>query len=225
MSQIPTHLGLISDGNRRWAKAKGLSSFEGHEKGGEVLQEIALKAFSRGVKFVSAYVFSRENWARTEQEVGFLMKLVADAAGKYLDKYHQAGIKILVIGRRERLASEVLESIERSEQKTLNNTKGTLVLCFNYGGHEEIVDAAKKLSDSHAEITAESLGSTLYAADVPPVDLIIRTSGEQRLSGFMLWRAAYAELKFVDKNWPDFTEADLDEALADYAARQRRFGS
>lgn len=226
-SAVPNHLGLILDGNRRWAKARSRSTLEGHEEGAEVLKSIALKAFNKGVKYISAYIFSTENWKRTQDEVGFLMNLAATAPDKYLDDYHKAGIKILIVGQRKGLNKPVLAAIERAESKTAKNTEGTLLLCFNYGGQQEIADALSKLIGQgvkSSSVTPKDISSALYAPEVPPVDLLIRTSGEQRISGFMLWRAAYAELKFVNKNWPDFTEADLDEALADYAARQRRFG-
>jgi undecaprenyl diphosphate synthase len=227
MSDIPTHLGLILDGNRRWAKTQGLPTLEGHRQGAEVFKEISLAAFQRGVKHLSAYVFSTENWSRTEDEVGYLMKLLLRAVEKYLDTFNKAGIKILVAGQRDGLSPSVLKALERTEELTKDNTKGTLLLCFNYGGQQEIIDAVKKLSTQiqPADLTTKTFEHFLYAPDVPPVDLMIRTSGEQRTSGFMLWRAAYAELMFVDKLWPDFTTTDLDAALQDYANRQRRFGS
>lgn len=224
---IPKHLGLILDGNRRWAKKKGLPTLEGHRQGSEVFKEIALDAFSRGVKYVSAFVFSTENWSRTEEEVSYLMKLVVKATEKYLDEFDKAGIRVVILGRRSDLPEDVLKSIERTEAKTKDNTQGTLALCFNYGGQEELVDAVKHLVASGLaprEITADTIHGALYCPEIPNVDLLIRTSGEQRTSGFMLYRAAYAELMFVDKYWPDFTKDDLGAALHDYAARERRFG-
>lgn len=220
--KIPNHLGLILDGNRRWAKANGLPTLEGHRKGSEVFKSISLKAFEKGVRYVSAYIFSNENWSRTEEEVGYLMSLVIKATEKYLEDFNKAGIKIVVIGRRTGLAKDVLASIERTETLTKDNTRGTLALCLNYGGREELADAINQLDKP---VTVESITNALYAPDVPDIDLVVRTSGEQRLSGFMLWRAAYAELLFVPTLWPDFTEADLDKALEEYANRERRFGS
>ena len=220
-SDIPQHVGLILDGNRRWAKAKGLPTLEGHRQGAEVFKTIALAAFRRDIKFVSAYVFSNENWSRTKEEVGYLMGLVVKATEKYLKDFDKAGIKILIAGRRENLPEKVLKAIERTETSTRGNSKGTLVLCFNYGGREEIVDAVNSLE---GPATVEGISAALYAPEAPDIDLLIRTSGEQRTSGFMLWRAAYAELYFASKHWPDFTEEDLDVALADYASRDRRFG-
>ncbi len=225
-ASIPTHLGIILDGNRRWAKAKakGLPTLEGHRQGAEVFKQIASDVFDSGIKYLSGFIFSIENWSRTEEEVGYLMKLVIKAVESYLDEFHKRGIKIVILGRREGLRAKVLEAIQQAESKTAANTKGTLALCFNYGGREEIVDAVKNLNDKKTEITTKTISQALYAPDIPDVDLIIRTSGEQRISNFMLWRAAYAELYFVDKHWPDFTNDDLKAALKSYKNRQRRFG-
>ena len=215
------------DGNRRWAKEQGLPALKGHKRGAEVFKEISLAAFERGVTVLSAFVFSTDNWKRAEDEVGYLMKLVITASEKYLDEFDKKGIKIMVIGRRDNIRLDVLKAIQQTEEKTKNNTRGKLVLCFNYGGQQEIIDSVTKLTLSvkNKRPTVEIFEQNLYSPEVPPLDLIIRTSGEKRLSGFMLWRAAYAELRFIDKYWPDFTPDDLDEALADYASRQRRFGS
>lgn len=223
-ADLPAHVGIILDGNRRWAKQQGLPTLEGHRQGAEVFKEIAKHAFKKGVKHVSAYIFSTENWQRTEEEVGYLMNLVIKAVEQYLEEFHKDGIRIVVLGRRDGLRKKVLEAITRSEQATKDNTKGTLALCFNYGGQQEIVDAAKKLAENDQEITTESLRESLYNSDLPDIDLIIRASGEQRLSNFMLWRAAYAELYFTPILWPAFKTNDFDSALADYAGRQRRFG-
>lgn len=221
---IPAHVGLILDGNRRWAKERGVPTLEGHRQGAEVFKEVALGAFDRGIRYLSAFVFSTENWSRTEEEVGYLMKLVVKATESYLNDFHKAGIRIVTLGRRDGLTDSVLESIERTEQKTANNTRGTLALCFNYGGQEELVDAVNTLKDSTEPVTAETIQAALYHPEVPAVDLLIRTSGEQRTSGFMLYRAAYAELYFTDKYWPDFTLGNLDDALETYKKRSRRFG-
>ena len=227
-SAIPVHVGFVLDGNRRWAKENGLPTLEGHSRGGDVVHDIAVAAFDRGVRYVSAYVFSTENWNRSEKEVNYLMGLVSKFLDKYLNEFHERGIKVVVLGRREGLRQKVLDSIRKSEETTAENTRGTVALCFNYGGREEIVDAAKKLiteGRTADELTTEVFEQALYNPEVPPIDLLIRTSGEQRLSGFMLWRAAYAELLFTDKYWPDYTEQDLDTALNEYAKRGRRFGA
>lgn len=223
------HVGVIMDGNRRWAKSRGLNSFEGHFKGYQNMRDLAIYAIvEKGIPYLSAFVFSTENWSRTKEEVGYLMKLVLRAMTEYLDEFHNKNIRIVVLGSRNKLDGKIIEAIEKAEAKTKGNTRGTLALCFNYGGQAEIVDAAKKMIEEKidpARITEESFAGYLYHPEVPPVDLLIRTSGEQRLSGFMLYRAAYSELLFMDKHWPEFTAADIDMALAEYAKRQRRFGA
>lgn len=224
----PTHVGFILDGNRRWAKEQGLPTLEGHQQGSEVFKEIALHAFERGVQYVSGFVFSSENWKRTEEEVGYLMGLVTKAVENYLDTFHKEGVRIVILGRRDGLRNKVLKAIQKAEEATKDNTKGTLALCFNYGGQDELVDAVKQIVESgvdSSDITPEFIQKNLYAPEVPPIDLMIRTSGEQRTSGFMLWRAAYAELYFCNKYWPSFTIEDLDGALDCYGARERRFGN
>ena len=224
---VPTHLGLILDGNRRWAQNKGMPTLEGHRKGYENLKTIGIAAIERGVKYVSAYVFSTENWNRSQEEVDYLMKLLLWVAKNEVNDLHKRGIRLRVAGSRERLSKDIIKAIEAAEEKTKDNTTGTLVLCLNYGGHQEIVDAVNTIiaQQPTQPVTPESFADYLYTPDVPPVDLLIRTSGEQRLSNFMLWRAAYSELLFVDKHWPDFSEADLDEAIAEYNSRNRRFGA
>jgi undecaprenyl diphosphate synthase len=222
------HVGIVLDGNRRWAKAQGLPTLEGHRRGGEVFKKIAHAAFDRGVTCLSAFVFSTENWSRTDEEVGYLMNLVMKAVESYLDEFNERGIRIVVLGRRDGIRKKVLDAIKKTEDKTAGNTNGTLALCFNYGGQQEIVDACQKLVQlgvNPEEITQESFRQALYNSEVPDVDLLIRTSGEQRTSGFMLYRAAYSELYFTEKLWPDFTEEDLDTALKNYHERSRRFGS
>jgi undecaprenyl diphosphate synthase len=221
----PKHVGIILDGNRRWAKANSLPTLEGHRQGAEKLKEVALAAFDKGVNYLSAYIFSTENWSRTEEEVGYLMDLVIKAVDKYLDEFHERGIKVVILGRRDGLRASVAEAIKRAEDKTASNTKGTLGLCFNYGGRREIVDAVNEAIKSDKPVSEELIAQYLYAPEIPDCDLIIRTSGEQRISNFMLWRAAYSELYFVNKHWPDFTTADLDVALSDYSGRSRRFGN
>lgn len=226
-SHIPKHVGFILDGNRRWAKEQGVPTLDGHRRGAEVFKDISLQAFDKGVEYLSAFVFSTENWRRTEEEVSYLMKLLVKAVEKYLDEYHERGIRIIVIGQREGISKSVTGAIEKTEAKTQDNTNGTLVLCFNYGGQQEIIDATKKILAENidpTEVTKDRFEQYLYAPEVPPVDMLVRTSGEERTSGFMLWRAAYAELMFIKKYWPAFDVSDLDEVLHTYASRQRRFG-
>ncbi len=226
-AEVPNHLGVILDGNRRWAKAHKVPLLEGHRQGYLTLKEITKAAFNRGVSVVSAYVFSTENWNRTPKEVKYLMNLALQVMTEEIDELHREGIKIVWVGTAERLSNKLQKAIRAAVELTKNNSRGTLALCFNYGGHQEIVDAANTLlrQGTAQELTEATFAQALYAPEIPPIDLLIRTSGEQRLSGYMLWRAAYAELYFSDKYWPDFSEADLDAALQDYAGRQRRFGS
>lgn len=224
---VPNHLGLILDGNRRWARAEGLPTLEGHRQGYENLKTIAEAAFEAGVKYVSAYIFSTENWNRSKEEVGYLMKLVINIASKDLNQLIDKNIKVVFLGTREKLSKSVEKAIDDAMERSKNNTGGTIALCFNYGGQLEIVDAVKKIVAEGIEleeINPECIAEHLYSPDVPPVDFMIRTSGEQRLSNFMLWRMSYAELYFVEKHWPAFTVKDLHTALEEFASRQRRFG-
>jgi len=186
-----------------------------------------LAAFDRGVKYVSAFVFSTENWSRSQEEVTYLMDLLDWVFRYELYKLDKKNIRVMFAGSTEGLSDKILQGIRRTVEKTADNTGGTLVLCLNYGGQKELTDAVSKIISSGAkasEVTSMMIADNLYLPDIPPIDFIIRTSGEQRLSGFMLWSAAYAELKFVLKHWPAFTVKDLEEALADYSKRQRRFG-
>jgi undecaprenyl diphosphate synthase len=227
-TQIPKHLGLILDGNRRWAKNQGLPTLDGHQQGAEALKTVALAAFDKGVQYISAYAFSTENWQRTEEEVGYLMKLFMKAVELHLNTFHKAGIRVVILGRREGLNDNVLKAFEKTEEKTKNNTRGTLALCVNYGGQEELVDAVKRLIASEANpdsIDRKMLANALYHPEVPGLDLLVRTSGEHRTSGFMLFRSDYAELYFTDVLWPDFNETELDKALSEYSTRKRRFGA
>lgn len=224
----PIHLGLILDGNRRWAKKQGIPQLEGHRKGYENLKDIGIAAIENGVKYVSAYVFSTENWNRSKEEVSYLMKLLLWVAKNEVDILHKENIRVLFAGSKEKLSKEIIAAIEKAEEKTVNNTRGTLILCLNYGGHQEISDAVKGILADDIKpdkITSELVSKYLYTPDIPSLDMIIRTSGEQRISGFMLWRAAYAELYFTNKFWPEFSKDDLIEAIGWYKNRERRFGS
>lgn len=226
-ASVPVHLGLILDGNRRWAKSQGLPRLEGHRRGYENLKTIGKSCLERGVQYVSAYVFSTENWDRSQEEVTYLMKLLLWVATKEVEELHRAGIRVRFVGSRERLSDKIIKALDAAEAKTRDNTGGTLALCLNYGGHQELVEATRAIvasGMSPAEIDAGTIAGNLYAPDIPPIDFIIRTSGEQRLSNFMLWRAAYSELYFADVHWPAFDVAALDKALAEYATRTRRYG-
>lgn len=224
---IPKHIGYIVDGNRRWAKQRGLPTYEGHLAGKEKLEEVVFETINSGVPFVSLYLFSTENWKRSENEVSFLMKLVTQIVEDDLQKIIDKGIRVRHIGSRERLSRGVLKAVDEAVDKTKHLTNGTIGLCFNYGGHQEIVDATKKCVDDGLrsdEVTEDAIAQRLYASDIPPVDLVVRTSGEQRTSNFMLWRAAYSELLFLDKYWPDMTKQDVQGIIEEYQRRSRRFG-
>lgn len=224
---VPQHIGFIVDGNRRWAKQHGLPTYEGHLAGYNSLKEVLLETLRRGVKYASAYVFSTENWKRSQEEVGHLMGLLLKVLEADVPVFLEHNVRLRVIGSREGLSETLVKAIQRAEEKTEGLTGGELLLCLNYGGHLEIADAVKKIVQSGVgadDVTPELVAEQLYAPDVPPCDLIVRTSGEQRLSNFMLWRAAYSELLFLEKHWPDMRAEDVEIILAEYSKRQRRFG-
>lgn len=224
---IPQHIGFIVDGNRRWAKEHGLPVYEGHLAGYNSLKDVLLETLRRGVKYAGAYVFSTENWKRSQEEVGHLMGLLLKVLESDVPIFLEHNVRLRVIGSRDGLSDAVIGAIERAEEKTKGLTGGDLLLCLNYGGHLEIADAVKKIVQSGVAadaVTPELIAEQLYAPDVPPCDLIVRTSGEQRLSNFMLWRAAYSELLFLDKKWPDMIVDDVTMIIDEYARRHRRFG-
>lgn len=229
MSQttIPKHIGFILDGNRRWAKDNGLPKLVGHKKGYDNLKVIAEQCFELGIETVSAYIFSTENWNRELEEVNYLMDLALKIFTSDLKELTDKGFKIVVSGNHNRLDKKIISAIAKATEQTSGNTKGTINLCFNYGGQTEIVDAVKKIikkGTKAGDVTTELLRENLYHPELPPVDYIIRTSGEQRLSNFLLWDSAYAELHFVPIHWPDFDRSELDKVMAVYASRMRRFG-
>ena len=224
---IPKHIGFILDGNRRWAVENGLPKLVGHKKGYENLKTIADECFSRRISIVSTYIFSTENWNRELEEVNYLMDLALKLFKKDLNELMDKDIRVVVSGSREKLSEKIIEAIDSTVSKTANNKKGTINICFNYGGQSEIADAVAKIIESKADasqITTELIRNNLYQPELPPVDYIIRTSGEKRLSNFLLWDSAYAELEFVSAHWPAFSSQDLDLALAEYANRKRRYG-
>ena len=224
---LPIHLGLILDGNRRWAREQGLPTLEGHRKGYENLKTIARHAFSRGVQYVSAYIFSTENWNRAKEEVDYLMNLAMKIAVKDAKQLIKENIKIVVLGVEDKVSPKLIKAWREAEEDSKNNTGGTLAVCFNYGGTRELTDAVRRIVTNGvdaSEITEDTLADHLYHPEVPDVDLMIRTSGEQRISNFMLWRIRYAELYFEQKHWPAMNTSDLDNALDDFASRNRRFG-
>ena len=207
--KMPNHIGLILDGNRRWAKENGCkSTLEGHKQGYDSLKKVAEYAFDKGVSNVSAFVFSTENWNRSKKEVDYLMKLLLRMMKRDVKELHRKGVKVLWLGTRIGLKPDILQAIEDAVKKTEQNIKGTLAFCLNYGGQQELADA-----------TARIVEKGYSSEEITPA-----TSGEQRLSGFQLWRCSYAELYFTDKKWPAFSNEDLDLALQEFANRNRRFG-
>jgi undecaprenyl diphosphate synthase len=224
---LPTHVGFIVDGNRRWAKGRGLSTQDGHLAGYDKIKSIALETIERGVPYVSMYVFSTENWHRNGPEVKWLMELAIRMLTKDLHEFVERDVRLRVSGTRIRLSRKLKKAIDQAEAQTAHCKKGTVIIAFNYGGHQEIIDAVNRLRASLAntkKVTAQIFEQFLYTPDVPPCDLIVRTSGEQRLSNFMLWRSAYSELIFVKKPWPDMTKRDVTRILGEYTRRSRRFG-
>jgi len=226
-ADVPKHIGYIVDGNRRWAKQHGLPAYEGHMAGYSTLQDVLIETLEQGVEYVSAYVFSTENWKRSEDEVGRLMGLILKIFTSDLHILQEKNVRLRVLGTQEGVSDKVLKAIAEAEAATKDNTGGTLALCFNYGGQTEIVDAVKQIIKqgiSADEVTPELISEYLYDPEIPPCDIVVRTSGEQRLSNFMLWRSAYSELMFIEKNWPDMTKQDVIDIIEEYKLRGRRFG-
>lgn len=221
----PGHIGIILDGNRRWALKKGLPSFEGHIKGLEAVKKTVKHAQKRGVEILSLFVFSTENWKRSKEEVDFLMSLIEKL---FRDEYQKKDlfdkIKVRVVGERDRISKKIKEIIEQVEEETKNNSDMVLNIALSYGGRAEIIEAIRKIVDK--KISPEDIDERVMRDNlsVPDLDLIIRTGYEQRLSNFFIWQAAYSELCFPNKYWPDFNEKDFDEAIDEYNQRQRRFG-
>jgi undecaprenyl diphosphate synthase len=228
MKNVPKHIGIIIDGNRRWAKKRGLPAFEGHRRGFNNFKKISDCVFKKGIKILTIYAFSTENWNRSKKEVGYLMRLLALAMGRgYAEDLNKNGIKLQVIGQRERLPKALQKKVNEIEKWTKGNKKGLLNLAISYGGRPEIVKAVKEIIKKGipAEKVSEgTVNDNLWTKGLPYPDLIIRTGGEQRLSNFLTWQSAYSELYFTKKYWPAFTEKDLDSAIEDFDRRQRRFG-
>ena len=224
---IPQHVGYVVDGNRRWAKTHGIPTYEGHLAGYNTLQEVVRATFDAGAQFVSTYIFSTEKWKRSEEEVGKLMGLVLKLLTSDLHLFAERNVRLRIIGSRENVSDRILKAIDDAESTTRDNTGGTLIVCFNYGGQLEITDAVKKIVQegvAASDVTPGLIAQNLYAPEVPAIDMLVRTSGEQRISNFMLWRAAYSELMFIDKLWPDMTKDDVAAIIEEYSKRHRRFG-
>lgn len=216
------------DGNRRWAENKGLVALVGHRQGYNKVKEVGKWCKAKGVKTLTLWAFSTENWNRPKNEVAYLMKLFERALSKKeISQLNKDGIKLKIIGQKERLSGLLQKLIKEAEETTKNNQKGTLVLAISYGGRAEILEAMQRIAEKNIpanKITEETIAENLWTAGLPYPDLIIRTSGEKRTSGFLMWQSAYSEFYFCKNYWPDFSEKDLDEALADYSQRQRRYG-
>lgn len=231
MNKIPNHVGIIMDGNGRWATERGKKRTEGHKEGGKTLERLALHAKKLGIKVLSVYAFSTDNFKRSKEEVDFLMNLIIYYFNEKLERVCKEGIKIVFSGRREPLRKDVLDSMDKIVEKTKNNNACILNICLNYGGQEEMVDATLKVADAlnNGTITKEGLNRENFFGflyqDLPPIDLLIRTGKEHRLSNFMLYQAFYAEIYFTDIYFPDFLEKELDDAIDFYSNRDRRFGN
>ncbi|MFZ5949824.1 MAG: polyprenyl diphosphate synthase [Candidatus Rifleibacteriota bacterium] len=226
-SKMPTHIGIIMDGNGRWAKSLGKSRLKGHQQGARRIKAIIRYSNAIGIKHVSLYAFSVENWSRPPFEVYALMKLLKTYLIQQRNELHEEGVVFRLVGRRDNLPAEIVKEAEISTKLMQNNTGLNLNLCFNYGGRAEIVDAVKKIVQSGISpdrITEETIRQNLYWPEIPDVDLMIRTSGEMRTSNFHLWRCAYSELYFTPVFWPDFDEAELLNAILTFQGRERRFG-
>jgi undecaprenyl diphosphate synthase len=229
--ETPRHVAIIMDGNGRWASARGLPRGEGHRRGVEALRKTVRAAGEMGISYLTIFSFSAENWSRPASEIRDLMGLLRRFIRNDLAELHQNRVKVRVIGERGDLDPDIRRLLEEAEELTKDNDKLTLVVAFNYGGRQEIARAAAKLAArvkagelDPSAITADLIGQNLDAPDLPDPDLIIRTSGEQRLSNFLLWQSAYSELVFVPTYWPDFDRAAIESAIAEYHRRERRFG-
>jgi undecaprenyl diphosphate synthase len=229
---VPKHVAVIMDGNGRWAKARGLPRTAGHEAGEAALLDLVKGGVEAGVKAVSAYAFSTENWRRSPEEVRFLMGFNRDVIRRRRDEMHAMGVRVRWAGRRPRLWTSVIKELEIAEELTRDNDVLTLTMCVNYGGRAEIADAAAELARQAVagkikpdKIDPERLARALYVPELPDVDMVLRTSGEQRFSNFMLWQSAYAEMVFMDVLWPDVDRRTLYEAIDIYARRDRRYGT
>ena len=229
--KIPRHLAIIMDGNGRWAHKRGLPRFHGHRVGVNTVKTIVRAAREIGIEYLTLFSFSTENWSRPKEEIGELLKLLKIFIRKDLAELHQNNVRVRVIGERENLPPNIVNLLSEAESLTCNNTAHTLIIAFNYGSRHEIASAAKKLARQVAdgtleldEIDEKLISANLDTADIPDPDMILRTSGEIRLSNFLMWQAAYAELIFTDQLWPDFTKQDLVKAVAEYSSRKRRYG-
>ena len=231
INNLPTHIAIIMDGNRRWAKQRKLDARLGHKKGAETLENIVRYCNKIGIKYLTVYAFSTENWKRSKEEVGALMLLLQNYLDDFAKRADTENIKIKMLGNREGLSSGLLKSMDKAIKRTENNTGITFNVAFNYGGRDEIVNAVKKIATDVKEnkialqdINEKLISDNLYTNNQPDPDLMIRTSGEMRTSNFLPWQLVYSEFYFTNKLWPDFTSDDLDKAIEEYNRRNRKFG-
>ncbi len=227
-SPVLRHLAMIMDGNRRWAKEKGIPSVEGHRAGYEAMKNVGDWCLARGIQIFTVYAFSTENWKRSETEVGFLMMLLEHALDKELDYFISRKIQLRILGRREGFSSRILTLIDHAQEVTKDFHTMTFAICLNYGGRAELVDVVKQIVEEGIvpeAIDEQTIAKRLYWPDMPDPDIIVRTSGEERLSGFLLWQSAYSEFYWLKKNWPAVEEGDIDAVIEEYQTRQRRYGA
>jgi undecaprenyl diphosphate synthase len=225
--KIPKHIGYILDGNRRWARKHGLPTYEGHLAGYNALKDVIEATADAGVEYISFYTWSTENWSRAESEVRGIMKLIRRLFKVDIKQLVKDDFKLVVLGGRDKLPEDINQMIDEAEAASAGGKRATLAMCFNYGGQQEIVRAAQRIAAEGIDpgsLTAKVFERYLDHPDIPPCDIVVRTSGEQRLSNFMLWRSAYSEFLFLDKLWPDMRAGDVDAIIEEYNRRHRRFG-
>lgn len=229
-NNVPNHVAIIMDGNGRWAQSRGLKRTKGHQKGADTLKKISEYVYDKGIKVLSVYAFSTENWKRDKEEVDYLMDLFLKAFKENFESVKKKGVKVVFSGVKSRLSDKVINAMNKMEEETKNNPNGIFNICLNYGGQDEIVEATKKISKDvqDGKLNIEDINQDLYSKylfkELPPIDLLIRTSGEYRISNFMLWQMAYAEFYFTDVLWPDFDEKEMDNAINAFNKRDRRYG-
>lgn len=230
--QNPKHVAVIMDGNGRWAKQRGLERFEGHAKGVDSLREMIAASLEFGIEYLTVYAFSKENWSRPSDEVACIMDLFCSVIAMEVDSLNERGVRVIFLAEEKELSEDVLKTIDRCTESTKNNTKMTLVIALNYSSRSEITNAVKKISQkvqkgelSIDDISEKLIGDHLLTKGIPDPDLVIRTSGEVRISNFLLWQVSYSEFVFCDKYWPDFTRSDFADSLNIFLKRKRRFGN
>ena len=225
------HIAVIMDGNGRWAQKRGMPRTVGHKKGAETVKEITRAAGELGIKYLTLYAFSTENWQRSEDEVNALMDLLREYLKSDIKELQENGVRIIFIGERDMLATDIVEQMKKVEEETINNNKMVLCIALSYGSRQEIVNAARKMAvlSKRGDIEPEDIdikmfSDMLYTKDIPDPDILIRTSGEHRISNYLLWQLAYAEMFFTDTLWPDFSRKELEQIIQDYQTRERRYG-